>query len=149
MALIKCDECGSISIIARDPTPDEARISALLRESTAHKQAKNHDAAIACLREAYRLMETVSAVWPYRDRFRLPRCLHLAGRYDEAVAELQRLHDGRSDYEARRARAGFSPLAKSVQANIRRLIKNEIAITAEREARERKRADRKIANLSP
>lgn len=132
-----------VSLVVRDPTPDEARISALLRESTTHKQAKNYDAAIACLREAYRLMENVATMWSYKDWFRLPRCLHLAGRFDEALGELQQLHDGLADYEARRARAGFVPMPKSVQANIRRLIKNEMAITTEREAKAKKRADKK------
>lgn len=124
---------ASISIVVRDPTPDEARIRELLRESTDHKDEKNHDAAIACLREAYRLMAGVATAWSYKDWLRLPRCLHLAGRYDDAIAELQQLHDGLADYEARRKQAGFIAMPKRVQANIRRLIKNEIAITTDRE----------------
>lgn len=129
-----------ISIVARDPTPDEARISALLRESTAHKNEKNYDAAIGCLREAYRLMEGVSTTWGFRDYFRLPRCLHLAGRYEEAIAELQKLHDGLTDYEKRRKAAGFFPMEATVQRNVRAMIKREIETTQERE--------RKIQNRS-
>jgi hypothetical protein len=124
---------STISIVARDPTPDEARISALLRESTAHKGAKDYDAAIACLREAYGLMEGVSTTWGFKDYFRLPRCLHLAGRYGEAIDELQRLHDGLADYEKRRKAAGFFPRDATVQRNIRSMIKREIAVTADRE----------------
>lgn len=131
---------AGISIVVRDPTPDEARIRELLRESTVHKHAKNYDAAIACLREAYRLMANVATTWSYKDWFRLPRCLHLAGCYGEAIAELQQLHDGLADYEARRKQAGFIAMPKAVQANIRRLIKNEIAVTTEREAKTQKRA---------
>lgn len=131
---------GSISLVVRDPTPDEARIRELLRESTVHKNEKNYDAAIACLREAYRLMVNVATAWPYKDWFRLPRCLHLDGRYEEAIAELQQLHDGLANYEARRQQAGFIPMPKVVQANVRRLIKNEIAITRDREMKLRARS---------
>lgn len=124
---------SSITIVARDPTPDEARISALLRESTAHKDNKNYEAAIACLREAYVLMEGVYTTWGFKDYFRLPRCLHLAGRFEEAVATLRSLHDGLADYEKRRKAAGFLQRDAAIQRNIRAMIKREIEITEERE----------------
>jgi hypothetical protein len=124
---------SSITIEARDPTPDEARISALLRESTAHKGEKNYEAAIASLREAYGLMEGVSTTWGFKDYFRLPRCLHLAGRFEEAIATLRSLHDGLSDYEKRRKAAGFFQRDATGQRNIRAMIKREIEITEERE----------------
>ncbi|MDT3707471.1 MAG: hypothetical protein ROZ09_11635 [Thiobacillus sp.] len=124
---------GSITLVARDHTPDEARIAALLRQSTVHKNDKNYDAAIACLREAYGLMERASTVWGFKEYFRLPRCLHLAGCYEEAVAELQKLHDGLADFERRRKAAGFFPMDATVQRNIRSMIKREIAATEERE----------------
>lgn len=139
---------SSITIVARDPTPDEARISALLRESTAHKGEKNYDAAVNCLREAYGLMEGVSTTWGFKDYFRLPRCLHLAGRYEDAIATLQGLHDGLADYEKRRKAAGFFQRDAVGQRNIRSMIKREIEITKEREQKIQKRKMR-IANLSP
>lgn len=129
----------SIAIVARDPTPDEQHIRDLLKEATSHNDDENYDAAIACLREAYRLMEVVSTTWGFKEYFRLPRCLHLAGRFDEAIAELQRLHDDLADYERRRKANGFHPLPAQVQRNIRGMIKREIDATREREAKLQKR----------
>lgn len=105
----------------------------MLREATVHKGSKNYDAAIACLREAYVLMEGEHTTWGYREYFRLPRCLHLAGRYDEALAELQLLSDELVDRNNRRKAAGFHPRAPIGIRNIRAMIKREIEITTERE----------------
>lgn len=118
----------------------------LLKMSTAHKDAENYEAAAACLREAYLLMEGTSAEWGYREFFRLPRCLHLAGKYGEAIENLCQLHDGLDAYYARRERLGFAPPPKSVLRNIRAMIKREIEITTERETRLAERR-LKIANL--
>lgn len=136
----------AILIVRGVPTPDERRVGELLKASTAHKDAQDYDAAAACLREAYRLMEGTSTEWGFRDFFRLPRCLHLANRYEEAIDNLQQLHDGLDAYYARRARLGFSPPPNAVLRNIRGMIKREIEITA---GREKKLAARraKIANL--
>lgn len=130
---------AAITIETREATPDEARIGALLRQATAHKSGKDYEAAIACLREAYALMQGVHAGWGFQDYFRLPRCLHLAGRYDEAIAELHALRDGLADRERRRKAAGFASSPPAVQRNIRAMINREIQATQQREQKSRSR----------
>ena len=147
----------SISIVARDPTPAEAEISDLLKQATAQADDKDYDAAVASLRRAYSLMESVATEWPIRTYFRLARYLHLSGNYDAAVQWLRSPLDNLDQrFDAREAlykewgwmqsKGKYATISKEVRKNVKNVIRNELVVFAERqhkiEARAKKAAAR-------
>lgn len=144
---------ASISIVVRDKTPEEAEISNLLKLATAQAGDKDYDSAIGSLRRAYSLMETVPTEWPITTYFRLARYLHLSGRYREAIEWLQDLHDNLdSRCNAREAlykewgwmqgRNKPAKISKTVRNNLRRIIKQEIALYEERQRKILRKAEK-------
>lgn len=142
------------SIVVRDKSAEELEISNLLKLATARAKDKDYDSAISSLRRAYSLMETVSAEWPITTYFRLPRYLHLSGRYPEAIEWLQDLHDKlNSRCDAREAlykewgwiqgRNKPAKISKIVRNNLRRIIKQEIALYMERQRKIEQRAEKR------
>ncbi|QXP85766.1 tetratricopeptide repeat protein [Methylococcus sp. Mc7] len=145
---------ASISIVVRDKTPEETEISNLLKLATAQAGDKDYDSAISSLRRAYSLMETVSTEWPITTYFRLARYLHLSDRYPEAIEWLQDLHDNLdSRCDAREAlykewgwmqgRNKPAKISKTVRNNLRRTIKQEIALYKERQQKIEQRAEKR------
>lgn len=74
-------------VVNRNPLDE--RISELHKQATAYK-GDNWDAAIACLREASDLMRQSNG-YPTERWTRLPVFLQQAGRFEEAMAEFERL----------------------------------------------------------
>ena len=101
-------------VFVRPDSADEQRIAALHRQATEHKDNKEWDKAVTCLREAERLKGNVLTVYPVKHSLRLPLFLQQAGRFDEAMREFQALLDGT---EARIARQ-FSHQKKTEQTKI-------------------------------
>lgn len=134
----------TISIIARDKTAEETKISDLLKLATVQAEDKDYDSAIDSLRCAYSLMETVATEWPIRTYFRLARYLHLSGRFAEALDWLKNLHDNvDSTCNAReqlykewgwmQGRNQPAKISKTLRNNLRRVVKQEIELYMERQ----------------
>ena len=128
-----------------DGDGDDA-IADLLKQATAQAGDKHYEEAIATLRDAYARMETASQEWPIETYFRLGRYLHLSGHYEEAVAWLRQLHDTLdARYDAReqiykqwgwmQGRGKPAKIPKTVRNAERKIIKREIEVYAERQAK--------------
>ncbi|MDP2430505.1 MAG: hypothetical protein Q8O33_00565 [Pseudomonadota bacterium] len=81
----------SVETVVRDPTPEEREVADLNREATRHKQAKDWDAAIACLQRAQALMRTHQLSNTVEIWLRLPLFLQQAGYFEESMAEFNAL----------------------------------------------------------
>ena len=117
-------------VFAEDPLTD-----ALLREATVHADAKQWDAAIACLQKAHARMETSPVCYPILTLLRLPLYLQKAGRFDEAMDEFSRI-----DQETpSRIDRHFGHQPMSVRTKLangeRRLIKDKMALAKGRETK--------------
>ena len=130
-------------------------IRELLKKATALANTKDYEAAIKCLLRAYELMASCSTEWGIKAYFRAARYYHLAGRYDDARAWLQQLHDNvDTTADARevlykkwgwRQKGSFAKISKTIRNNYRELIWAEINLLNARQAKitakERRRAD--------
>jgi tetratricopeptide (TPR) repeat protein len=123
-------------MIVTTDNADVRRIGDLLKESTARKDEADYAGAEACLREAYRLMEDVGVEWPITTFLRLPRVLHLAGRYDEAIKEFDCLLADLEPRFARRDHKFGRKTSKKLINIARRAIQDDLELT---QVRERKR----------
>jgi len=134
----------------------EGLISDLLKLATSQANDKDYPSAITSLRRAYALMETASTEWPEKTYFRLARYLHLSGDYEGAISWLQQLLDGfdaRCDAREQLYKqwgwmqGGGKPatIPKSVRNNVKREIKDEIALFKEREEKIQERLKKKTA----
>jgi tetratricopeptide (TPR) repeat protein len=86
-------ECGPITLtyeVVVTKAPVDEQIAALHREATTLKSS-NWDAAIACLKQAATLMRKRKGGYTIGCWLRLPVFLQQAGRFTEAVKELERL----------------------------------------------------------
>lgn len=146
----------SISIIARNPTDQKTKISDLLKQATAQAGNKDYEAAITSLRCAYSLMESVAIEYPITTYFRLARYLHLSGNYAEAVQWLRYLLDSLdARFDAREAlykqwgwmqsRNKYATIPKVVRNNVKRQIKRELEVFAERQ----RKIEAKISKSKP
>ena len=72
----------------------EEQIAELHRNATKHKDAKDWDKAIGCLRAATNLTSNVATSYPIAHYLRLPLFLQQAGLFDEAMQEFEKLLAG-------------------------------------------------------
>ena len=78
-------------VSVRKKTASEEKSRELLKDATQKKNEKDLDGAIACLREAYKLMAQSSISYPIETYLRLPLYLQQAGHYNESIVEFERL----------------------------------------------------------
>lgn len=67
------------------------KISELQRQATCHKDAKDWDSAIDCLRKSEQLTKEIDFGFSMATYLRLPLFLQKAGRFDDAMQEFERL----------------------------------------------------------
>jgi len=101
-------------VSVREKTDSEEKSSDLLKEATKKKNEKDLDGAVACLREAYKLMAQSSISYPVETYLRLPLYLQQAGRYKESIVEFETLLRNSPDKIARE----FSNITKKKQKGL-------------------------------
>lgn len=84
----------TVSVQVREPTEGELRAQALLKEATSKHDSKDLTGAIACLRDAYGLLEQSPLSYPVATYLRLPLYLQKAGRFEEAMESFAILMKG-------------------------------------------------------
>lgn len=113
---------------------DEA-IAALLRESTAFKEAGDMGAAVASLQAAKALMLQSSTVYPAETWCKLPLYLQQAGLYEDALVELQFLLDDlprRARHDSRLDDPNVGPLEGKKRNHQRTLVNDAQVIEAKK-----------------
>jgi tetratricopeptide (TPR) repeat protein len=122
-------------MFVEDPETDS-----LLREATQWADAKEWDRAIACLEKADARMQVSPVIYPILTWLRLPLYLQKAGRFDEAMAEFERLMQETPDRIARH----FAHRPKAERGKFVRheksVIKDKMALAKEREKKRKAKA---------
>jgi tetratricopeptide (TPR) repeat protein len=108
--------------------------AALLRQATAHGDAKRWDKAIDCLEQASTRMAYSAVDYPIASWLKLPLYLQKAGRFDEALAVFDEIDAATPERVARHS----GHLSAAVQAQVVAEQRHEIAakreLAAKREA---------------
>lgn len=130
-----------------EPTPEErkilARENAFRKQATAYKRQKQYDKAVEMMRAARDCQYTTSLYYDIKTLLRIPKYLILAGRFREAVAEVDDILQGKwgitgtaAGNGQREARAIVSWSAHEVAADAAHKMGDEtLAMRHEQEAK--------------